>query len=155
DFRRAALLRDLCVRSQHRRRPGRSLRRRPRVDGHRLPLRHGAGRPPRLPSSDVLVTRAVGSGDRRQRPESVWNRHRSTYERREEMTTSPQRDGIGLAVIGCGTIGRVRARLAREYAGVRWLGLCDVDAEAAEALGRDTNADFVTTDMLELLARPE
>jgi myo-inositol 2-dehydrogenase/D-chiro-inositol 1-dehydrogenase len=71
------------------------------------------------------------------------------------MTTSPQRDGIGLAVIGCGTIGRVRARLAREYAGVRWLGLCDVDAEAAEALGRDTNADFVTTDMLELLARPE
>lgn len=63
--------------------------------------------------------------------------------------------GIGLAVIGCGTIGRVRAVLAREYPGVSWLGLCDVDEETARRLGEDTHADFVTTDLAELLARPE
>lgn len=62
---------------------------------------------------------------------------------------------IGLAVIGCGTIGRVRAMLAREYSGVSWLGLCDVDGDTAARLGEDTAADFVTTDMTELLARPE
>ena len=33
---------------------------------------------------------------------------------------------IGLAVIGCGTIGRIRAELARDYPGVKWLGLCDI-----------------------------
>ena len=38
-----------------------------------------------------------------------------------------QTDGIGLAVIGCGAIGRIRAVLAREYPGVRWLELCDID----------------------------
>ena len=34
---------------------------------------------------------------------------------------------IGLAVIGCGTIGRIRAKYAREYPGVKWLGLCDIN----------------------------
>ena len=55
--------------------------------------------------------------------------------------TAPQRtdlqtDGIGLAVVGCGAIGRIRAVLAREYPGVRWLGLCDIDEAAAEAARR-------------------
>ncbi len=62
---------------------------------------------------------------------------------------------IGLAVIGCGTIGRVRTVLATEYPGVSWLGLCDIDGEAANGLAADTGADFVTTDFRELLARPE
>jgi predicted dehydrogenase len=62
---------------------------------------------------------------------------------------------IGLAVIGCGTIGRVRAMLAREYPGVSWLGLCDVDGDTVARLGEDTAADFVTTDLAELLARTE
>ena len=35
------------------------------------------------------------------------------------------RKEIGLAVIGCGTIGRIRAELARAYPGVGWIGLCD------------------------------
>ena len=35
-------------------------------------------------------------------------------------------DEIGLAVIGCGTIGRIRAEFARDYPGVKWLGLCDI-----------------------------
>lgn len=62
---------------------------------------------------------------------------------------------IGLAIIGCGTIGRVRAELAREHPAVTWLGLADVDPDTAHRLGADTNADFVTTDLDELLSRPE
>lgn len=64
-------------------------------------------------------------------------------------------NGIGLAVIGCGTIGRIRAVIAREYSGVGWLGLCDVHEPTAKQLAVDTQADFVTTDPAELLARPE
>ncbi len=65
------------------------------------------------------------------------------------------REGIGLAVIGCGTVGRIRAALAREHPAVEWLGLCDIDADTAKTLGHDTNADLVTTDIDELLASPE
>lgn len=64
-------------------------------------------------------------------------------------------NGIGLAVIGCGTIGRIRAVIAREYSGVGWLGLCDVHEPTAKQLAVDTQADFVTTDSAEMLARPE
>ncbi|MEE8396334.1 MAG: Gfo/Idh/MocA family oxidoreductase [bacterium] len=62
---------------------------------------------------------------------------------------------IGLAVIGCGTIGRIRAEFARDYPGVSWLGLCDVNLALAETLAKDTEADFVTADLRELVARPE
>ena len=62
---------------------------------------------------------------------------------------------IGLAVIGCGTIGRIRAVLARETLAVGWLGLCDIHPETAQRLAADTDADFVTDDYTELLARPE
>jgi myo-inositol 2-dehydrogenase / D-chiro-inositol 1-dehydrogenase len=61
----------------------------------------------------------------------------------------------GLAVIGCGTIGRIRAQLAREYPGISWLGLCDVHEPTLKALAADTDADLATTDVDELLARPE
>lgn len=64
-------------------------------------------------------------------------------------------DSIGLAVIGCGTIGRIRAQLARETVAVSWLGLCDIDEDYANRLAADTGADFVTADFRELLARPE
>ena len=64
-------------------------------------------------------------------------------------------EGIGLAVVGCGAIGRIRAVLAREYPGVGWLGLCDMHEPTLKQLADDTRADFVTTDVAELLARPE
>ncbi|MFL2546189.1 MAG: Gfo/Idh/MocA family protein [Candidatus Rariloculaceae bacterium] len=63
--------------------------------------------------------------------------------------------GIGLAVVGCGTIGRIRAGLARHYPGVEWLGLCDVKEDLGRKLAEDTEADFFTTDVRELLDRPE
>jgi len=63
--------------------------------------------------------------------------------------------GVGLAVIGCGTTGRIRARLASENPGVRWLGLCDLKEDLAAALAADTRADCMTTDFRELIRRPE
>jgi len=62
---------------------------------------------------------------------------------------------FGLAVVGCGAIGRIRAELARDYPGIGWLGVCDIDAEVGYKLQQDTNADFFTTDYAELIARPE
>lgn len=64
-------------------------------------------------------------------------------------------DGIGLAIVGCGTIGRIRARIARDYPGVEWLGLCDINEEYGRKLAEDARADFFTTDIRELLDRPE
>lgn len=62
---------------------------------------------------------------------------------------------IGLAVIGCGTIGRIRAILAQNYPSVEWLGLCDLNETRARELAETTGADFYTTDIEALLSRPE
>jgi predicted dehydrogenase len=71
------------------------------------------------------------------------------------MKLKGERKEIGLAVIGCGTIGRIRAILARNYPAVGWLGLCDIKEDLAKKLAEDTGADFYTTDYKELLKRPE
>ncbi len=62
---------------------------------------------------------------------------------------------IGLAIIGCGTIGRIRAELARDYPGVGWIGLCDLKSDLGERLKTDCNADFFCNDYRALLRRPE
>ena len=54
---------------------------------------------------------------------------------------------IGLAIVGCGTIGRIRAKYAREYPGVKWLGLCDINDDLGKQLEKDTNADFYKFDL--------
>ena len=58
-------------------------------------------------------------------------------------------DEIGLAVIGCGTIGRIRSEFARDYPGVKWLGLCDIKKDLGEKLKEDAKADFFTTNFEE------
>ena len=62
---------------------------------------------------------------------------------------------IGLAIVGCGTIGRIRAKFARQFPGVEWLGLCDEQESVGKQLAEDTNADFFTTSFEELVDRPE
>ncbi len=62
---------------------------------------------------------------------------------------------IGLAVVGCGTIGRIRTMLARDYPGVSWMGVCDLNESLAKKLAEDSQADFYTTDFKELLKRSE
>ncbi len=66
-----------------------------------------------------------------------------------------KRKPIGLAVVGCGMIGRTRAELARDYPGVAWIGLCDVNEKVGRKLAGDIGADFFTTDYRELLKRSE
>ncbi|MGI9418929.1 MAG: Gfo/Idh/MocA family protein [Geminicoccaceae bacterium] len=68
---------------------------------------------------------------------------------------NPANKEIGLAVVGCGTIGRIRAKLARDYPGVGWIGLCDLKSDLGTKLKDDVNADFFTNDFNGLLARPE
>lgn len=65
------------------------------------------------------------------------------------------RTQFGLAIIGCGTIGRGRAELAREHPSLGWLGICDVQQDVMDRLAEDVSADFTTTDFRELVARPE
>ena len=62
---------------------------------------------------------------------------------------------IGLAIVGCGRVGRIRGRCAAEYPGVEWIGCCDVDEGRAKALAEELGADFYCTDYKELLARSE
>jgi len=62
---------------------------------------------------------------------------------------------IGLAIVGCGVIGRVRAELAARYPAIGWIGLCDVNEEVGKKLAGDVGADFFTTDFKELIDRGE
>jgi predicted dehydrogenase len=62
---------------------------------------------------------------------------------------------IGLAIIGSGRIGTLRARLAAMHPSVRFIAVMDTDPAAAEKLARTVEADFHTTDMEAVLARPE
>ncbi len=66
-----------------------------------------------------------------------------------------QNGSIGLAIVGCGKIGRIRGTFAKNYPGVGWLGLCDIDEKVGKKLATDLNADFFTTDYEELLKRSE
>ena len=49
---------------------------------------------------------------------------------------------IGLAVIGCGVVGRMRATLARDFPGIGWIGLSDVNEKVGHQLRDDIDADF-------------
>ena len=62
---------------------------------------------------------------------------------------------IGLAIVGCGTIGRIRAIMARDYPGIGWIGLCDINSDLGNKLLDDCDADFFTKDYNELLKRTE
>lgn len=72
-----------------------------------------------------------------------------------QPVSEKQRKDIGLAIVGCGNVGRIRAMLARDYPAVKWLGLCDINEEVGQKLAEDTNADFFTGDFETLLKRPE
>lgn len=62
---------------------------------------------------------------------------------------------IGLAIIGSGRIGTLRARLASMHPSVRFISVMDTDAAAAEKLAKTVDADHCTTDMHAALSHPE
>jgi len=66
-----------------------------------------------------------------------------------------ERKQIGLAVVGSGRIGALRARLAAEHPAVNFLAVSDTSRAAAQMLAQQTGAQFHSTDNREVIARPE
>ncbi|MEK6591462.1 MAG: Gfo/Idh/MocA family oxidoreductase, partial [Pseudomonadota bacterium] len=65
------------------------------------------------------------------------------------------RRNLGIAVIGAGRIGTLRARLASKHPSVGFLAVSDRDPARARALADQTNADFSSGDNFEVIGRPE
>jgi predicted dehydrogenase len=66
-----------------------------------------------------------------------------------------QRKELGIAVIGAGRIGTLRARLAAKHPAVKFLAIADIDPARAAALAATAGADFHTGDNFEAIERPE
>src|ERR1700693_1284000 len=62
---------------------------------------------------------------------------------------------IGVAVVGAGRIGTLRARLAARHPAVRFLAVSDKDPANAKKLAELAGADFHSGDNDEVIARPE
>jgi predicted dehydrogenase len=66
-----------------------------------------------------------------------------------------QRKELGIAVIGSGRIGTLRARLAAKHPALTFLAISDLDPARARALAEQTDADFHTGNNFEAIERPE
>ena len=66
-----------------------------------------------------------------------------------------QRKELGIAVVGSGRIGTLRARLAAKHPAVGFLAIADLDPARARALAEQTGADFHTGNNFEAIERPE
>ena len=66
-----------------------------------------------------------------------------------------QHKQLGIAVIGAGRIGTLRARLAAKHPSVQFLAIADQDISKAKALAETCGADFYSADNNEVIDRPE
>ena len=66
-----------------------------------------------------------------------------------------QHKQLGIAVIGAGRIGTLRARLAAKHPSVEFLAIADQDISKAKGLAETCGADFYSADNDEVIARPE
>jgi myo-inositol 2-dehydrogenase/D-chiro-inositol 1-dehydrogenase len=72
------------------------------------------------------------------------------------MTRSRYIDGgVGVAVVGAGSIGSLRAEISHRHPAVDFLAVCDIVDEKARRLGESCEADVVTTDALEIATRED
>ena len=62
---------------------------------------------------------------------------------------------LGVAVIGSGRIGTLRAHMAARHPSVRFLAVSDKDPARAATLAETIRADFHSGDNLEVISRPE
>jgi predicted dehydrogenase len=62
---------------------------------------------------------------------------------------------LGIAVVGSGRIGTLRARLAAKHPSVRFLAVSDRDEERARRLADQTGAQFASGDNTQVIERPE
>ena len=70
------------------------------------------------------------------------------------VTGAIQREQLGVAVIGAGRIGSMRARLAALHPAVRFVAVADTDPEAAHALAATAGAQFASADNRAVIAHP-
>jgi predicted dehydrogenase len=64
-------------------------------------------------------------------------------------------DYLGVAVVGAGRIGTLRARLAAKHPSVRYVAISDADPARAKALADQCGAQFHSGDNDEVMAHPE
>lgn len=62
---------------------------------------------------------------------------------------------LGIAVVGAGRIGTLRARLAAKHPAVKFLAIADLDPARAKALADQTGANFHSGSNDEVISRPE
>ena len=70
------------------------------------------------------------------------------------MTTALQRNSLGIAVIGAGRIGTMRARLAAQHPAVNFIAVSDLHRDAAQALADRAGAKFVAASNREAIEHP-
>ncbi len=63
--------------------------------------------------------------------------------------------GVGVAVVGAGSIGSLRAEISHRHPSVDFLAVCDIVEEKATRLGGSCEADVVTTDAMEIVTRDD
>jgi len=66
-----------------------------------------------------------------------------------------ERKQLGIAVVGSGRIGTLRARLAAEHPAVSFIAVSDLDQGNATKLAQQVGAQVCSTDNREIIARPE
>ncbi len=66
-----------------------------------------------------------------------------------------ERKPLGIAVVGAGRIGALRARLAADYPAVNFIAIADADPARAQKVAKDTGAQFHSGDNLAAISRPE
>src|ERR671927_124992 len=66
-----------------------------------------------------------------------------------------KRGELGVAVIGAGRIGTLRAKLAAKHPSVGFLAISDLDASRARALAQETGANVHSGNNFQMIERPE
>jgi predicted dehydrogenase len=70
-------------------------------------------------------------------------------------TEGMKQSNLGIAVVGAGRIGTLRAKLAAKHPSVRFLAISDLDPARARALAGETGADFHSGSNDEVIAHPD
>jgi len=65
-----------------------------------------------------------------------------------------RREQLGIAVIGAGRIGSMRARLAAQHPAVNFIAVADTNPEAAQTLATTAGAQFASGDNRQAIAHP-
>src|SRR5437660_6275151 len=66
-----------------------------------------------------------------------------------------KRSNLGIAVVGSGRIGTLRARLAAKHPAVRFLAVSDRDPARAQALAKEAGADLHSGSNEEVIDHPD